>query len=98
MKNNFIKSSTVVTTIILIIVIVLIYLLIPKNFWDSVGKENYKSAAHTSVKTEGGPTPAILQFRDPFKYDKYEPTKKDEFLKKREENSKNSENKPLFWK
>lgn len=50
------------------------------------------------IQTEGGPTPTGLRFNDPFKYDKYSPSKKDEFLKKREENSKNVEGKPLYWK
>ena len=100
MKNNNKNGSTIVTLLILLILGVVIYFLIPKDFWNSVGSKNFKSPNHmgSSIQTEGGPTPTGLRFNDPFKYDKYSPSKKDEFLKKREENSKNVEGKPLYWK
>lgn len=99
MKNNNKNASTIVTLLILLILGVVIYFLIPKDFWNSVGSKNFKSPSHTgSIQTEGGPTPTGLRFNDPFKYDKYSPTKKDEFLKKREENKKGSEGKSLYWK
>lgn len=98
-KNNK-NANTVVTLLIVLIIGTIIYFLIPKDFWNSVGSKNFKSPPNvgSSVNTEGGPTPTSLQFRNPFKYDKYEPTKKEEFLKKRQENGKNVEGKPLYWK
>lgn len=100
MKKNSKNGNTVVTLVILIVLVGIIYLMIPNDFWDSVGSKNFKSPSHVAASNtkENGPTPSILQFKDPFKYDKYEPTKKEEFLKKRQENGKNAEGKPLYWK
>lgn len=93
------RGSTLLILLVVIICGLIIYFTVPGSFWNSIGSQNYKSPYHNSApQVNGGPTPVILQFRDPFKYDKYEPSKKDEFLKDRDNNSKKLENKSPYWK
>ena len=99
MKNNFKKANIYITLTVIILIGGLAYLIIPSSFWKNTGSSQFKSPVHggsMSSSRDGGPTPTSLQFKDPFKYDNYKPSKKDEFLKKREENKKEGGN--LFWK
>lgn len=99
MNKNSKKASTVITSLVVIIILIIAYFLIPNSFWNSVGSKNFKSPSHTgTISKDGGPTPTSLRFNSPFKYDNYTPSKKDEFLKKREENSKKSSGGSLYWK
>lgn len=100
MRKNLKKANTITTLLIVLITGIIIYFLIPKSFWDDVGSKNFKSPSHvgSTSTNSGGPTPGALRFNDPFKYDNYKPTKKDDFLKEREKNKKNSDGGSLYWK
>lgn len=74
---------------ILIIGLILAYIFMPKS-WENLG-DTYKPR---TVEKDGGPTPTSLQFKNPFKYDGYQPVKKIE--PKPHENA--GKNESIFWK
>ena len=91
------RAFSYLTILIVILIPLMIYLLTPKGFWDTVGSKTFTGPTVGSSDGSSTSTPTSLRFIDPFKYDNYKPSKKDEFMKKREENQKDKDGKTIFW-
>jgi len=97
LKTSNKKAFSYITILLIILIPMLIYLLVPSSFWNSIGSKTFKGPVIIPQDNSGGPTPTSLRFNNPFQYDNYKPSKRDEFMKKREENSKDKDGKTIFW-
>lgn len=97
MKKNE-KKEFPYTLLIIVILSMVTYFFMPKDFWKDMTK-NSASNPSPNVGTSKS-TPASLRFIDPFKYDNYKPSSRDEFIRKRADDAKDmkKEGKSLFFK
>jgi hypothetical protein len=89
MKEKTSSIGMYITVVILIIILTLLYLYLPKS-WSNMG-DTYKPR---TVDKSGGPTPTSLQFKNPFKYDNYKPSKR---VEPQQPTGNGEEKKPTFW-